>query len=117
MLPSFPTKRKFEMYYPWSFNIPVAVFASPENVDEDDLFVQHRRTVPVVRREVQNVARRNDVYLVADREFYFALHHQRHLFVRVTVDIGYDERVEREAADHNVLSHDHLAPDARCGLD
>ncbi len=80
-----------------------------ENVDQDHLFFQHRGAVPVVRREVKDIAGGDDPHLAADRKLDLPLNHKRDLFVRVCM-LGRDnERVESEPAHHYTLAHDHLS--------
>jgi len=83
-----------------------------KDVDQYDFFVEHRRAVPVIGWEMQNVTGRNDPCIVLNDEFHFALHHQRHLFVRVAMRGRHNERVKSETADHYLLTDNHLALDA-----
>src|SRR5688572_3937343 len=63
----------------------------------------------VFGRKVQHVAGSRDHDLSIDGEANLSFDDECDLLVRVTVDVGNDERVERESTDHHVLTDHHLA--------
>ena len=83
-----------------------------KDIDQNHFLIQHRRPVPMIGREVQNVARGHDPFFSVEREFHFAPHHECHLFVRVAVGGRDHERIESKSTDHDVLTDDYLPVDA-----
>lgn len=84
-----------------------------KDIDQDDLLVHHRRTVAVVRRKVEDVPGRYDVLDALNKKFDPPFYDECHLFMRMRVFRGNEERVERESAHHDILTDDHLPFDAR----
>lgn len=79
-----------------------------KDIDQHDLFIQHRRAVAIMRRKMQNVAGRNDPRLSVDIKLNPALDYERHLFMWMRVLGRHKKRIECEPADHHVLPDDHL---------
>src|SRR5258707_1496201 len=82
-----------------------------EDVDQHDFLVEHRRAVADVRRKVQDVAGHRDARLAADRESGTPAFHDRHLLVRMRMHGCIHVRLERQAADHQLVAHDNLTID------
>src|SRR5262245_4516585 len=108
---TFPSSRNrsSDMQRAWSAGSRQKLFANGrKDVDEDDLFVEHRRAVLYVRWKVQHVALRRDALLAVDREADAAAFHDRHLLVRMGVHGRHDPRPESQPADHEAIAPDHL---------
>ena len=70
----------------------------------------------IVRRKMQNITCRNDVFFAADDKFNVSFNDERHLLVRVSMFRGYQKRHESKAHHHHILSDNHLSLDSFCRM-
>ncbi len=83
-----------------------------KDVDQNYFLVQHSRTMPGARREMEHVTGLSNALLVADSEEGPATFDQGHLFVGMIVGRRDDVRRQPQPADHDVLADNHLPLDA-----
>jgi hypothetical protein len=82
-----------------------------ENIDQHNLFIQHSRAMPAAGREVQHIARLSNSFLVAYNEAHTASLYYRDLFVRMLVGRRVHVGLKAQAANHELVSDDHLPLD------
>src|SRR6266404_8175996 len=84
-----------------------------KNVYQNHFLIKHCRAMPRAGGKVEYVTGRRDLLLVANRKEHAATLDDSHLFVRMTMRGRDHIGVNEQATNHQLLSDDHLALNAR----